>query len=321
MKLIKRLFQILLVLSAVAVVGFIVFWFSRPTDVSFAELKSTIPHNEYSKFAEIDGVKLHYQEKGKGTPVVLIHGYTSSTYSWKDVFLPLSEKYRVIAVDLKGFGFSAKPDGDYTRREQGRLVNGLLDHLKIEKAFLVGNSMGGETSINAALQKTERIEGLILVDSAGVNFESRNGITPWYIRVPFIGRVLSSIFLTSDALVKIGLEKSFYDDSKVTQERIDYYHQPLRTNDGQRAAMRARQQFTQFPVEDKLSGINKPTLIIWGAEDEVIPLSAGRKMNSLIKNSEMIVYEKVGHIPQEEVPERFLSDIINFIDKTEGSKN
>ena len=127
-------------------------------------------------------------------------------------------------------------------------------------------------------------------------------------------RVLSSIFLTSDALVKIGLEKSFYDDSKVTQERIDYYHQPLRTNHGQRAAMRARQQFTQFPVEDKLSGINKPTLIIWGAEDEVIPLSAGRKMNSLIKNSEMIVYEKVGHIPQEEVPERFLSDIINFIE-------
>jgi pimeloyl-ACP methyl ester carboxylesterase len=320
-KILKKIAGILFVLIAIIAVGFTIFWFSRPADISFEELKATIPHVEYSKFAEIDGVKLHYQEKGSGTSVVLIHGYMSSTYSWKDVFEPLSEKFHVIAVDLKGFGFSEKPDGDYTRREQGRLVNGLLDHLKIEKAWLVGNSMGGETSLNATLQDPDRISGLILVDSAGVSFESRNGFTPWYVSMPFVGRALSSVILTSDTLVRAGLEKSFYDDKKIDAKRIEYYHQPLKTNNGQRAAMLARQQFSQYPVEDKLGEINKPTLIIWGSEDEIIPLEAGRKMNLLIKNSEMIVYEKVGHIPQEEVPEKVTNDIISFIEKSGSSEN
>lgn len=315
MKLLKRIFKLLLVLIAIVAIGFTIFWFSRPADVSFDELKASVPHSGYSKFAEIDGVKLHYQEKGTGTAVVLIHGYTSSTYSWKDIFEPLAEKFHVIAVDLKGFGFSEKPEGDYTRREQGRLVDGLLAHLKIEEAWLVGNSMGGETALNVALQNPNRVEGLILVDSAGVKFDSRNGFTPWYISMPFVGRAFGSVVLTSDALVRAGLEKSYYDKTKISAEQVAYYHQPLKTNNGQRAAMLARQQFSLYPVEDKLGEIDKPTLIIWGAEDEVIPLSAGQKMNSLIKGSEIKVYEKVGHIPQEEVPDKVLSDIVNFIEK------
>jgi len=115
-QILKKLFKFLLGLIVVTAITFAVFWFSRPADVSFDENRTAIPHAEDSHFADIDGVRLHYQEKGTGTPLILIHGYTSSTYSWKDVFEPLSQNFRVIAVDLKGFGFSAKPDGDYTRR-------------------------------------------------------------------------------------------------------------------------------------------------------------------------------------------------------------
>ncbi len=320
MKILTKIASVAFSLIVIGAVAFMVFWYSRPADVSFEELRPSVPHSEYSKFAEIDGVKLHYQEKGSGVPLVLIHGYTSSTYTWKDVFGPLAEKYRVIAVDLKGFGFSDKPEGDYSRREQGRLINGLLAHLKIDKAWLVGNSMGGETALNATLQAPDMISGLILVDSAGVNFESRSGLTPWYARLPYVGRGITALALAGTGIVRSGLEKSFYDDTKVSDERVNYYHQLLKTDKAQRAAMLARQQFGKYPIEDRLGEIKIPTLIIWGDQDQVIPLEAGNKMNSLIKNSEMKVYEKVGHIPEEEVPAQLTSDILSFVEKTERTE-
>lgn len=311
-----KLLKILLVSIAFLAAAFAVFWFSRPADISFDELKATIPHSEYSKFAEINGVRIHYQEKGSGTPVVLIHGYASSAYSWKDVFLPLAEKYRVIAVDLKGFGFSGKPDGDYTRRAQGEIVAGLLDHLKIEKAWLAGNSMGGETALNVALNHPEKVLGLILIDSAGVAASGRADLAPWYLRVPFLGRAVSALALTSDGIVRRGLEKSFHDRTKVTGERIKYYHAPLKTSGGQLAAMRARTQFDLHPVEDELGNIKAPTLIIWGAEDEIIPLAAGRRMREKIPGSRLVTFDGCGHLPQEEMPERTFTEMTDFIDRT-----
>jgi pimeloyl-ACP methyl ester carboxylesterase len=314
MKFIKRFFQILLVVIVVAVIGFTVFWFSRPADVSFDDHKEEIPFAKYSKFAEINGVKLHYQEKGEGTPLVLIHGYTSLHYTWNDVFEPLSKKFRVIAVDLKGFGFSDKPDGDYTRREQAKLVRGLLDHLKIEKTWLAGSSMGGEVSLNVALQSPERVAGLILIDSAGVKFESRSRSSSEAFKIPFLGRAFAALALLSEDTIRDGLRRSYFDRSKITDKTVRMYHLPLTGNNGQRAAALASQQWDFYSIEGGLGKINVPALIIWGAEDEVIPLGTGRKMNSLIKNSELKVYENTGHLPQEEVPQRVVEDILDFID-------
>src|SRR6185295_5789850 len=136
----KKLLKLGVVLIVVLTVALTIFWFARPADVSLDEVRASVPYSEYSNFADIDGVRIHYQEKGTGKPLVLIHGYTSSTYSWKDVFEPLSKTFRVIAVDLKGFGFSAKPDGDYSRRAQAQLITHLLDHLKIDEAWVCGSS-------------------------------------------------------------------------------------------------------------------------------------------------------------------------------------
>lgn len=317
----KKLLKSLLVLVAILAIAFTIFWFSRPSDVSFDELKATIPHSEYSKFADIGGVKIHYQEKGAGTPIVLIHGYTSSVYSWKDEFEPLAEKYHVIAIDLKGFGFSEKPDSDYSRRAQGEIVNGLLEYLKIEKAWVAGNSMGGETALNIALNHPEKVLGLILIDSAGVKIPGKETLAPWYLQVPFLGQALTSLALTSDKLVREGLKKSFFDDSKISDERVSFYYQPLKTKGGQLAAREARLQSFLYPVEDEINKINAPTLIIHGADDELIPLEAGRKMNSLIKNSKLVVFENCGHIPQEEMPDKVLIEMTNFIGQTTQTGN
>jgi pimeloyl-ACP methyl ester carboxylesterase len=309
----NKLAKIVGALAVIAVIGVSVFWFSRPADLNFDELRSSVPFSEYSHFAVVDGVRMHYQEKGSGTPLVLIHGYTSSTYSWKDVFEPLSQKYRVIAVDLKGFGFSEKPDGDYSRRAQAILVGHLLEQLKIDKAWICGNSMGGETAINVALQFPERVAGLVLIDSAGIVVPGATSLVPWYLSIPVVNRLLSAFALIPDKLVREGLGKSFYDPSKITPDRVAYYHRPLKTRGGQLAAMRARAAFGNFPVEPELGKIKVPTLLIWGAEDNVIPLEAGRKINSLIKESKLVVVDQCGHVPQEEMPERVLAEISIFV--------
>lgn len=311
---IKKLFKLLLVVILVAAIALTVFWFARPADVSFDEVRASVPNSAYSHFADIDGVRVHYQEKGTGTPLILIHGLSSSTYSWKDVFEPLAKNYRVIAVDLKGFGFSGKPDGDYTRRAQAILVAHLLDYLKIDQAWLAGNSMGGEVALNFAFQNPQRVAGLILIDSAGVSVPNANSVTPGYARVPFVGPVLIALALTSDSLVRRGLERSFYDGAKVTDERVAAYYRPLKTRGGQLGSLRARTQWGLFPIEPDLNKINSPTLIIWGAEDALIPLEAGRKMNSLIKGSKLVTIEKCGHVPQEELPERVLDEMTKFIE-------
>jgi pimeloyl-ACP methyl ester carboxylesterase len=309
----KRILKLLLVLVVIAAIAFAVFWFTRPADVSFDEVRATVPNSAYSHFADIDGVRVHYQEKGSGAPLILIHGFTSSVYSWKDVFEPLSKNFRVIAVDLKGFGFTGKPEGDYTRRAQAMLVARLLDHLKIEKAWLCGNSMGGEVALNFARQNPQRVAGLILIDSSGPKVEGTSSLAPGYLLIPVVGRVLTALALTSDKLVREGLEKSFYDRSKITDERVAAYYRPLQTRGGQLAALRARTQADQFPIEPDLGKISARTLIIWGAEDALIPLAAGHKLNSLIKDSTLLVFEKCGHLPQEEMPERVVEEITRFI--------
>jgi pimeloyl-ACP methyl ester carboxylesterase len=309
----KRFLKLLLALIVLAAVALTIFWFARPVDVSFDEVRAGVPNSDYSHFIDVDGVRIHYQEKGTGTPLVLLHGYTSSTYSWKDVFEPLSKSFRVIAVDLKGFGFSGKPDGDYTRRAQGILVAHLLEHLNIEKAWLCGSSMGGEVALNTALENPQRVAGLILIDSGGVPVPGGGSLAPNYLLIPVIGRVLTALALRSDKLVREGLGKSFYDRGKVTNERVAAYYLPLQTRGGQLAALRARTQLGQFPVEPKLGGINVDTLILWGAQDAVIPVTAGHKMNALIKRSKLVTFENCGHLPQEEMPERVIGEIRQFI--------
>lgn len=313
---IRKLLKILLGLIVIAAIALTIFWFARPVDLSFDEVRASVPHSDYSHFADIDGVRIHYQDKGTGTALVLMHGLSSSTYSWKDVFEPLSKSFHVIAVDLKGHGFSGKPDGDYTRRAQAVLVMHLLDQLKIEKAWLAGNSMGGEIALNIALQSPQRVEGLILIDSAGVNVPGNASLTPAYTRIPVVGRILVALAMTSDKLVRQSLEKSFYDDTQVTAERVAAYYRPLRTRGGQLAAFRAREQFEQFPIETDLGKVNAPALIIWGAEDPVFPPAAGRKMNSLIRKSTLVIFEKCGHQPQEELPERVVDELMRFIQES-----
>src|ERR1051325_2322090 len=135
--------------------------FLRPRDVEWAEHAHHLHHAEHSRFAFVDGVRVHYQEAGASDapPLILIHGFTASNFVWSEVLLPIAESgFRVIAPDLVGFGFSGKPrDGAYTIEAQARTIIGLMDGLGMETATLVGSSYGGAVAATCALDYEERV--------------------------------------------------------------------------------------------------------------------------------------------------------------------
>jgi pimeloyl-ACP methyl ester carboxylesterase len=310
----KKLLRLLLLLAVLAGVAFTIFWYSRPADLNFEEFRAAVPHANVSRFAEVGGVRVHYQEQGTGDALVLIHGNNSSAYSWRDVFDELAKEYRVVALDLKGFGFTAKPEGDYRLETQAALVIGLLDQLKIERATLCGSSMGGGVALAAAINYPQRVRSLILVDSSA--FEKAAGgasLAPAYVRWPYIGGAVTALALTSDSLVREGLRKSFYDASKVTDERVEAYYRPLRTRGGQRAARLVRDQRDYTRIENSLDKIRLPVLIIWGAQDRLILLEDGKRVHSQVAGSQLIVFDNCGHLPQEEMPERFAREVSEFM--------
>jgi pimeloyl-ACP methyl ester carboxylesterase len=310
----KKLLRLLLLLVVAAAIAFTVFWYSRPADLDFEEFRAAVPHSDASRFADVEGVgRVHYQERGSGRALVLIHGNNSSAYSWSDVFDQLAKEFRVVALDLKGFGFTSKPAGDYRVETQAALVVRLLDELKIERAVLCGSSMGGAVALAAAINYPQRVDALILVGSSAFE-ETRGGsLAPAYLRWPYIGGAVTALALTSDSLVRQGLRKSFYDESKVTDERVAAYYRPLRTRGGQLAARLVREQRNYTLVENSLDKIRQPTLLIWGAHDRLNLLEDGRRLHSKIAGSQLVVFDNCGHLPQEEMPAAFVREVLSFM--------
>ena len=123
---------------------------------------------------------------------------------------------------------------------------------------------------------------------------------------------VTALALTSDRLVRDGLRKSFHDQSKVTDERVAAYHLPLTTRAGQRAALQVRAQRHMARVETLLGRVTQPALLIWGAEDRVILPEDGRRLQASLPAARLVVFEDCGHLPQEEMPERFAREVLEF---------
>ncbi len=289
---------------------------TRPRDVDWTKHRDTIFHAECSCFANVNGSRVHYQQAGDSTatPVVLIHGFASSTLVWSKVFLEIaSAGFRAIAPDLLGYGYSAKPRNfDYTIDSQARMITGLLDHLGLARANLVGSSYGGAVAATIALDYPERVEKLVLVGAVTNNKPTRYLLMRLF-GSPVIGDILSPLLVGSRRLLRRRMKRVYDRHSWVLDERrVEARHLPLRAAATHRAFIRTVRRWDADRISREAHLIKQPTLLLWGENDLEVPLRDGEDLRDSIEDSRLLVFRQCGHLPHEEFPQSFTEAVVNF---------
>lgn len=314
-----------LALGVGGAIGAAVAWklLTRPKTVPWDDVADQLHHTDHSNFVEIDGTKVHFQEFGvTNDPVmILIHGYTASTYVWKTVAPKLAEQgFRVIAVDLVGFGFSGKPAWfDYSIASQARMVQRLMNRLGIGKATIVGSSYGGAVAGWLTLDNPERVQKLILVGAVTNNRPMSHTLMK-IIRQPALGEAVSPFLVDSRSFLRFRMQGTLdpANHHLITNDRIDSILRPLRAADAHNALLMTARNWNANRIEDDAYLIEQPTLLIWGEGDTVIPKGNGEKLYDQILNSRFVVLKDCGHIPQEEKPELFIELVTEFCKDSAG---
>lgn len=300
-------------------IGAVVAWkfLTRAGGVNWEDVADKIHHSEHSKFTEIDGATIHFQEFGmRGNPtLVLVHGYTASTYVWHSVAPTFAENgFHVIAVDLIGFGYSDKPSWfDYKITSQARMISRLMDRLGIGTATIVGSSYGGAVSATLALDYPERVEKLILVDAV-CNDEALSHPLLKLAALPVIGELATPFIVDSKAFLKVRMRGTLAPANHhlITEDRIESVLRPLKAADAHYSLLETSRNWDACRIQDDASLINHPTLIIWGENDTVIPIHNGETLYNSIVHSRFVVLKNCGHVPQEEKPELFAEIVTEF---------
>ena len=317
MKLKKR--YLLAGFSGLATAAVLTKLLARPRDVDLNQNRNSIYHVEHSRFIEVGGLRVHYQEAGDpgGPPLFLIHGFLSSTFVWSRVFLELAAAgFRVIAPDLIGYGYSAKPRNfDYSIESQAKVLAGLLERLGCEGAILVGSSYGGALALTVALDQPELVRKLVLVGAVSNN-EPKRFMMMRLVRTPVVGDIVSPLLAGSRRLLRARM-KRVYDrhQTSLDEFRVDARFLPLRAASTHRAIIRTVRNWDAMRIQREAHLVKQPTLLIWGDNDPDIPLRDGEELQQQIENSRLIVFKDCGHHPQEEYPTAFTKAVLEFCSK------
>ena len=296
---------------------------TRAGTVEWKNVADKVQHSENSHFVEIDGATVHYQRFGdiSNPTLLLIHGYTASTYVWKTVAPMLAARhFHVVAVDLIGFGYSDKPAAfDYTIASQARMIERLMNRLGIGKATVVGSSYGGAVAATLALDYAERVEKLVLVGAVS-NDEVLDNPLLKFASIPLIGEILTPFVIDSKILSKSRMKKTFApaNESLVTKERLESVLRPLKAKDAHYSVLASARNWDANRISEDANLINQPTLLIWGEDDQIIPIHNGENLYDSIVHSRLVVLKNCGHLPQEEKPERFVALVNEFCRDRKG---
>ena len=288
----------------------------RPKDVEWEQHREVVFHADYSCFVEVDGVRLHYQEAGDpaAPPMILIHGFAASNLVWSKVFLEFAAAgYRVIAPDLPGYGYSAKPRHlDYTIAGQAEMVVGFLKQLEIDRSVFLGSSYGAAIAATIALDHPTLVEKLIMVGAVNNNKPTRYLLMRLF-GSPIIGDILSPLLVGSRRLLRLRMKRVYDRHSWVLDERrVDARHLPLRTRGAHRAIIRTVRRWDAERVSREAHLLTPPTLLLWGDTDREVPLADGERLHGAIPGSRLIVFRDCGHLPHEEYPTEFVKLVLEF---------
>ena len=312
----RRVFKLigwLFLLLVVAAVTFIVV--NWVPDRSVEELKARWAQSP-SQFVEIAGMQVHLRDEGPredSTPIVLLHGTSSSLHTWDGWVNALKDEHRVIRFDMPAFGLTGpSPDNNYTIENYSRIVVAVLDNLQIDHCVLAGNSLGGYVAWATAVLHPGRVERLILIDASGYPYQAQSVPIGFKIaRIPVLNRLMEEVL--PRGIVESSVKNVYGNPSLVTPELIDRYFD-LTTRAGNRQALVERFRQTQpgslakFVPELKL-----PTLILWGGRDRLIPPDIGDRFHKEIVGSKLVRFNELGHVPQEEDPTRTVTALKEFL--------
>lgn len=286
-------------------------WYDRPPTTPGAWLE---PAGLAPRFATVGSSRLRYVRTGSGSAVVLVHGFASSLYTWKDVIPALARHHEVIALDLPGFGGSELPR-NLSFEDLPRAVLGVMNELGLQRPALVGNSLGGATVALVAAWGPERVSRLALLDAAGFNLDP--AAQPGLVRLTTSALAPALQLLPGKRLlVEAGLRQVFADDRLVTAERVSEYLAPLQ-RPGSLAALRSLGvSLARAPsgFADALGGIAVPTLVIWGEQDRWMPLADADRFVAAIPGARKVVVPACGHLPQEEKPEEVARLLLELLE-------
>lgn len=264
----------------------------------------------------VGGLRISYVDVGDGPTILLLHGLGHSTHGWRKVMGPLAEAgYRVMAVDLPGFGYSDKP-GDYSLEHYVDFVRNWLDLHAIATAAVVGNSMGGAIATAVAGLAPERVSALVLADPGGFGRD-----VTWALRFAGLRIVRSALNRRlTPWKVRQALRWVYADSSLIEDEEVDRIVE-IDELPGSREAffeiahkvIGLRGLRPGLGLGDIPTGIAAPTLILWGRRDRVIPVSHAERAHQAIPGSEVVIFESSGHCPQLEVPDAFSDTVLRFL--------
>lgn len=267
--------------------------------------------------AVVDGVRLAYRDRGEGPAVVFVHGTPGHAVIWRDV-LPTVEAagYRVIAYDLVGYGASERPVAhDTAVPSQAGLLEGLLARLGVGRCALVGHDIGGAIGQLLAVDRPERLAGLVLVDT--VSYDSWPSQT-WRT---IIDRHLDDYAAMSaedfEALLTRQLTMTVADPERMTGEVLDAYLAPHRSRLGRVSFFEHQvRTYDSAPTQRAaaaLPSLTVPTKIIWGEQDRWQPVSYAHRLAADIPGAELVVVEGGGHFLMEDVPDRVAAEVVDFL--------
>ena len=277
--------------------------------------------NSHSRFMDVDGNRVHFRDEGAGDVIVLIHGTASSLHAWDDWTELLKHQYRVIRVDLPGFGLTG-PDRvhRYEVKDDVAFFSAFLSQLDIETFHIAGSSLGGRIAWQLALDNPERVMSLTLLNALGypqTRWPPAIEIAQW----PFIGETFSTH--VPKFAYQFSLKEVYADDGIVDETLVNRYYDLAQYADNS-SAFSQRVSARLDTDSHLIRGIKTPTLIMWGAEDVYFPVANAHLFKRDIEDSRLLIYEQIGHLPMEELPAKTAQDFMFFIasihDKT-GSYN
>ena len=305
--------RIILSLALLLIIAVILMFGHR--DIPLNDLKIKYA-NSNSSFIAVNGMDVHFRDEGLKTdtiPIVLIHGTGSSLYTFNEWSDRLKKSHRLIRMDLPAYGLTGPfPDGNYTMANYTAFLKNFLIALNIKQCVLAGNSLGGAIAWNFTLEQPSMVTKLILIDASGYPIASKSVPIAFSLaKIPVINKLLT--FITPRFLVRSSVENVYFDSSKVTDLVVErYFNLTLRA--GNRKAFVDRIKTPKDTSTYKnIKYIQQPTLILWGAQDLLIPVENAYKFQEDLPNNTLVILENTGHTPMEESPLESLAPVLNFL--------